>query len=114
VLALDEAGVVHARYPGNVYVRGNISYGKLDVNEQYLYVAGQSWLTRFELGNPGSSSRIYTENQVFDVEIMSSGNPSSSPPIASPRSRPRASSCATSGLRSRIASWTPGVSSTTR
>jgi hypothetical protein len=74
VLALDEAGVVYARYPGNVYVRGNLSYGKLAVDEQYLYVAGQDRLTRFELGNPGASSLIYTDNQVFDIEIMSSGN----------------------------------------
>lgn len=74
VLALDESGAVHARYPGNVYVQGNLSYGKLAVDEERLYVAGQDLLTRFELGDPGSATSIYNANQVYDVEILSNGN----------------------------------------
>lgn len=74
VLALDAAGTVHARYPGSVYVRGNLSFGKLAVDELHLYVAGQNQLTRFELGDPGSATSIYSDNQVYDVEILPSGN----------------------------------------
>jgi hypothetical protein len=74
VVALDEAGAVHARYHGSVYVRGNLSYGKLAVDAERLYVAGQNRLTRFELGDPGSATTIYTANQVMDVEILGNGN----------------------------------------
>jgi hypothetical protein len=74
VLALDEAGMIQETYPGNVYIQGNLSYGKLAVCEDYLYVAGQDRLTRFEVGDPGSGSTIYTGNQVFDVEILPTGN----------------------------------------
>ena len=74
ISGVDESGAVHARYPGNVYVRGNLSYGKLAVDGERLYVAGQDRLTRFELGDPGSATAIYDANQVFDVEILSNGN----------------------------------------
>lgn len=74
VLVLDEAGTIQETYTGSVYIRGNLSYGKLAVDEDYLYVAGQGLLTRFDLGDPDSGTTIYTGNQVFDVEILPTGN----------------------------------------
>lgn len=74
VLALDGAGTVRETYLGSIYVGGNISYGKLALDEEYLYVAGQNHLTRFERGDPSSGVSIYTNNQVFDVEVLPDGN----------------------------------------
>jgi hypothetical protein len=74
VLAIDHDGVVLQTYSRpSVYIAGNSSYGKLAVDANYLYVAGGNLLTRFPIGNPAGTS-IYGNNQVFDVEILPSGN----------------------------------------
>lgn len=74
VLAYDESRTLRQLYPGNVYVHGNLSYGKLAVDNRYIYVAGQNQLTRFEIGDPSSGAPIYYHNQVFDVDLMPNGN----------------------------------------
>jgi hypothetical protein len=74
VLALNSAGVIQQAYEGDVYVAGNLSFGKITIDGQYLYVAGQDQLTRFLLGNPSSGTPIYTNNQVFDVDPLPNGN----------------------------------------
>jgi hypothetical protein len=74
VLALESDGDVVASYAGSVYVAGNLSYGKIAMDNQYLYVCGQNVLTRFLLGDPLSGTTIYTENQVFDVKPLPNGN----------------------------------------
>src|SRR5437763_1837006 len=74
VLALDGSGTVHQTYAGPVYVAGNLSFGKIAIDDQYLYVAGQDQLTRFLLGDPNSGSVIYTNNQVFDAAPLPSGD----------------------------------------
>lgn len=74
VLALDSSGGVQQTYAGPVYVAGNLSYGKIAIDNQYIYVAGQDQLTRFLLGDPSSGTVIYTNNQVFDVKPLPSGN----------------------------------------
>lgn len=74
VLALNSAGVTQQTYSGNIYVAGNLSFGKITVDGQYLYVAGQDQLTRFLLGNPSSGTPIYTNNQVFDVKPLPNGD----------------------------------------
>jgi len=74
VLALNSAGAIQQTYPMNVYAAGNISYGKLAVDAQHIYVAAQDQLTRFDVGNPSSGTSMYTNNQVFDVEILPNKN----------------------------------------
>jgi len=74
IVALDSSGSVHQTYPGSVYSAGNISFGKIALDSKYLYVAGQDSLTRFALGDPSSGVTIYTNNQVFDVKSLPSGN----------------------------------------
>jgi hypothetical protein len=74
VLVLDSSGSVHQTYPGSVYIAGNLSFGKIALDSKYLYVAGQDSLTRFALGDPSSRMVIYTNNQVFDVKLLPSGN----------------------------------------
>lgn len=75
VLVLDSAGTVHATYPmTGIYVYGNISYGKIALDQQYIYVAGGDDLVRFTIGAPNSGVSIYTNNQVFDVKILPSGH----------------------------------------
>lgn len=74
VIAIDETGVVHQTYSGTTYVRGNLSYGKVSVDDKYLYVTGQDNLTRFEVNDPAASTVIYNDNQIYDVEILPSGN----------------------------------------
>jgi hypothetical protein len=74
VLALDSSGAVQQTYVGSVYVAGNLSYGKIATDKQYVYVAGQDQLTRFLLGDPSSGAVIYTNNQVLDVEPLPNGN----------------------------------------
>jgi hypothetical protein len=69
VVALDSSGTAHATYTGTVYVRGNVAFGKIALDDESIYVAGQNQLTRFERGNPGPGTSIYTNNQVFDVEV---------------------------------------------
>jgi hypothetical protein len=74
VLALNSSGAVQQTYPGSVYVAGNLSYGKIALDNQYIYVAGQDLLTRFTLGQPNSGMAIYTNNQVFDVKPLPNGH----------------------------------------
>ena len=74
VLALDGSGGVQQTYAAPVYTAGNLSYGKIALDGQYLYVTGQNQLTRFLLGDPNSGTSIYTNNQVFDVKPLPSGN----------------------------------------
>lgn len=74
VVALNASGSVQQTYTGSVYVAGNLSYGKIAMDSQYLYVTGQNSLTRFRLGDPTSGTAIYTNNQVFDVKPLPNGN----------------------------------------
>jgi hypothetical protein len=75
VLVLDSSGNVHAAYPmAGIYVYGNISYGKIALDQQYIYVAGGDDLVRFTIGAPNSGVSIYTNNQVFDVKVLPSGH----------------------------------------
>jgi DNA-binding beta-propeller fold protein YncE len=74
ILALDQTGNIHATYSGGIYIRGNLSYGKIAVDQQSIYIAGQNQLMKFERGSQNPGSTIFTENQVFDVEILPDGN----------------------------------------
>lgn len=56
------------------YIGGNISYGKVAVGNGNIYVAGGNNLTRFQIGDSSSATTIYTTNQVYDVEVLPSGN----------------------------------------
>lgn len=74
VYAFDSSGGLRESYASNNYVYGNLSYGKIAFgNDGRFYVAGQDQLMAFTPGmaNP---SVIYTNNQVFDVEALPSGN----------------------------------------
>jgi hypothetical protein len=75
VYALDSTGVVQQRYlNNNVYVAGNLSFGKIAVDRSFIYVAGQDELIRFRLGRPGQGRSIYTNNQVFDAKVLPNGH----------------------------------------
>jgi hypothetical protein len=74
VFAENSNGALQQTYSGNAYIEGNLSYGKITVDKQYLYVAGQDQLTRFLLGDPSSGTVIYTNNQVFDSVALPNGN----------------------------------------
>src|SRR5882762_4499297 len=54
----NSSGAVQQTYPGSVYVAGNLSYGKIALDSQYIYVAAQDLLTRFTLGQPNSGTAI--------------------------------------------------------
>jgi hypothetical protein len=74
VTALDSAGNVHGTFSGPGYITGNISYGKIAFGKNgEFYVAGSNNLVAF---TPGESAGkvIYTNNQVFDVKVLPSGN----------------------------------------
>jgi hypothetical protein len=74
VLALESDGTVVTSYEAPVYTAGNLSFGKIAMDSQYLYVCGQNVLTRFLLGNPSSGTTIYTENQIYDVKPLPDGH----------------------------------------
>ncbi len=75
VLALESNGKVAASYPGSVYTAGNASFGKIGMDNHYLYVCGQNVLTRFLLGDPLSGTTIYAPgNQIFDVKPLPNGH----------------------------------------
>ena len=74
VLAYDASGTLRQTYTGSVYLAGNLGYGKLAVDNQHIYVAGQDQLIRFDIGNPNSGVSLYSNNQVFDVDLMPNGN----------------------------------------
>jgi hypothetical protein len=72
VVALRSDGNVAASYMGSAFVAGNLSYGKIAMDNQYLYVAGGGWLTRFLLGDPSSETMIYGDT--WDVKPLPNGN----------------------------------------
>jgi cysteine-rich repeat protein len=74
VLALDGSGAVQATYPGNTYIRGNLSYGKIALDDESIYVTGQNDLVKFQRTPPGPGVSIYSNNQVFDVEVLPNGH----------------------------------------
>ncbi len=75
VLVLDSSGIVHQTYRmEEVYVWGNEGSGKIALDQQYIYVGGGDDLVRFTMGDPTSGESIYTNNQVFDVNILPSGH----------------------------------------
>jgi hypothetical protein len=53
---------------------GNLSDGKIALDQQYIYVAGGDDLVRFTVGDLNSGVSIYTNNQVFDVKILPNGH----------------------------------------
>lgn len=74
VYALDSTGAVRQTYRNtSVYVGGNLSFGKIAIDDRFIYVAGQDELIRFRLGRPRSGRSIYTNNQVFDAKVLPSG-----------------------------------------
>jgi hypothetical protein len=75
VLAINGLGGIEATYSDAVtYIGGNISSGKIAVDASNIYVAGASQVMKFQIGSPASGLPIYTNNQVFDVEVLPSGN----------------------------------------
>jgi DNA-binding beta-propeller fold protein YncE len=75
VYALDSTGAIQQTYRyGHNYVAGNLSFGKIAIDNRFIYVSGQDELIRFTLGNPRSGRLIYTNNQVFDAKTLPSGN----------------------------------------
>jgi hypothetical protein len=75
VLALDSSGTVHQTYRmGGVDVWGNASSGGIALDQQHIYVGGGDDLVRFTIGNPTSGMSIYTNNQVFDVNVLPNGH----------------------------------------
>lgn len=75
VLAINGTGGIEATYAAtSPYIGGNISYGKIAVGNGHIYVAGGNDLTRFQIGSSAAGVSIYNTNQVYDVEVLSSGN----------------------------------------
>jgi hypothetical protein len=74
VYALDSTGAVLQKYRYPVYVAGNLSFGKIAIDDRFIYVAGQDELIRFRLGRSRSDARS-TNNQVFDAKVLPSGSP---------------------------------------
>jgi hypothetical protein len=75
VLAYDSNWTLQQTYvKSGVYIAGNISYGKIAVDGQHIFVAGANQLTRFDVGNPSSGTSIYSNNQLFDVDLLPNGN----------------------------------------
>jgi hypothetical protein len=74
VYALDSTGAVQQKYRYPVYVAGNLSFGKIAIDDRFIYVAGQDELIRFRLDRSRSGRSIYTNNQVFDAKVLPSGN----------------------------------------
>jgi hypothetical protein len=72
VLALKSDGSVVASYAGSAFTAGNLSFGKIAMDNQYLYVCGGGSLTRFLLGDPSSGTTIYPET--WDVKPLSNGH----------------------------------------
>jgi len=72
VLALESDGTVRTAYEGPAYIAGNLSYGKIAMDNQYLYVAGGGSLTRFRLGDPSSGTTIYGDT--WDVKPLANGH----------------------------------------
>lgn len=74
VVRIGPQGQVLATYAGPTYVPGNLSFGKIAVSDTgRVYVTGQNSLLTFQPDVTGVST-IYTDNQVYDVDILPSGN----------------------------------------
>jgi hypothetical protein len=74
VVALDSSGSVKATYKGPGYVEGNLSYGKIAFGKNgQFFVGGADNLVAFTVGSPDGTV-IYTNNQIFDVKGLPSGN----------------------------------------
>lgn len=74
VLALDSAGAPQQTYLGSGFIGGDVGYGKITTDGQYLYVATGANLTRFVLGDPFSGISIYTNNSVIDSKPLPNGH----------------------------------------
>jgi len=75
VVALNSSGAVHQTYTmPNVYAAGSVAFGGIAMDSQYIYVAAQNQLTRFTLGNSSSGVSIYTNNQIYDTNVLPNGN----------------------------------------
>lgn len=74
VLVINGAGTVTKTYISTVFISGNISYGKIAfaTNGQF-FVAGSDNLVAFSTSAVGGTP-IYTNNQVYDVTPLPSGN----------------------------------------
>lgn len=74
VLAIDRTGTVVQTYISTVFVSGNLSSGKIAfANNGQFFVAGGDYLVAFSTAAVGGTP-IYTNNQVFDVAPLPSGN----------------------------------------
>jgi hypothetical protein len=74
VFAMNSAGTVEQTYSSPVYIEGNVFFGQVAVNSQYLYVGGQNELTQFAIGQPSSGTVIYQNNQIFGIAQTPTGN----------------------------------------
>lgn len=76
VRAFDASmNVVHTFTNASTYMHGNTTYGRLALDANYVYVAGQGILHRFDRSNPAVPAvSIYNGNQVHDVETLPNGN----------------------------------------
>jgi hypothetical protein len=74
VSAIDSTGAVAASYSGPGYIAGNVGFGKISFGQNgQFFVAGANNLVAFTPGS-ASGSVIYTNNQVFDVKALPTGN----------------------------------------
>lgn len=74
VVAFDGSGTVSESYSGPGYIAGNLSYGKIAFGTNgNFYVAGADNLVAFTRGS-SQGTVIRTDNQMFDVEVLPSGN----------------------------------------
>lgn len=74
VVAINGAGKVSETYSGPGYIGGNLSYGKIAFGSNgNFYVAGADNLVAFKRG-VSQGTVIATDNQMFDVEVLPSGN----------------------------------------
>jgi hypothetical protein len=76
VRAFDASlNAVHTFTNTSTYMHGNLTYGRLALDANYVYVAGQGTLHRFDRSNPAAPAvSIYSGNQVHDVEVLPNGN----------------------------------------
>ncbi|SHH67274.1 PEP-CTERM sorting domain-containing protein [Massilia sp. CF038] len=74
VTALDSEGKVHATYSGPGFIAGDLSYGNIAFGRNgQFYVAGAENLVAFTPGDRVGRV-IYQNNQVYDVQVLPSGN----------------------------------------
>jgi hypothetical protein len=74
VLALDSDGNVQQAYPFNAWIGGNLSFGKIDFDQNgSFYVGTFDGLVRFDLGDPPSGT-LLTHGAIFAVRALPWGN----------------------------------------